>query len=298
MTWLNYHHLYYFSIIAQEGGVAKAARKLRLTHSTLSAQLRALEAHFDAPLFDRKGKKLVLTPFGAEALSYASDIFRLGRELDDVARGRLGAGRDVLRVGVAPGLPKTLAHQLLAPAMDRTGATLVVRQAPGSQLTEMLTAGRLQVILTNETPTSPPGERLHFHPLGATEIALYGCGALAKRARHKFPASLSEVPFVLPPAGAPLRALLDAWFVEHGLRPLVKAEVDDAGLMRVFGAAQRGIFPVRSVVRGEVEVLNDVQLVGPCQGVRETYYAATTERRIRHRGVTAIMEAARAALSA
>jgi LysR family transcriptional activator of nhaA len=43
MDWLNYHHLFYFSVIAREGGLAAAARKLRLTHSTLSAQLRVLE---------------------------------------------------------------------------------------------------------------------------------------------------------------------------------------------------------------------------------------------------------------
>jgi hypothetical protein len=42
----------------------------------------------------------VLAAFGADALSYAQDIFRLGSELDDVARGRKGAGRNVRRVGL------------------------------------------------------------------------------------------------------------------------------------------------------------------------------------------------------
>src|SRR3954447_23032124 len=99
MEWLNYHHLFYFSAIAQEGGLAAAARKLRLTHSTLSAQLRALEEHFGAKLFERRGKRLVLTPFGSHAVNYAEDIFRLGRELNDVARGELSPGRLALRVG-------------------------------------------------------------------------------------------------------------------------------------------------------------------------------------------------------
>ena len=72
MEWLNYHHLYYFAVIAEEGGLAAAARKLRLTHSTLSAQLRALEDHFGAPLFERRGKRLVLTSFGADAVNYAA----------------------------------------------------------------------------------------------------------------------------------------------------------------------------------------------------------------------------------
>src|SRR5689334_10668357 len=119
MEWLNYHHLFYFSVIAQEGGVAAAARKLRLTHSTLSAQLRSLEEQLGAPLFDRRGKRLVLTPFGIEAAGYASDIFRLGQELGDVARGKIRSGREVLRVGAVPAIPKTLVHYLLAPALDQ-----------------------------------------------------------------------------------------------------------------------------------------------------------------------------------
>ena len=74
---------------------------MRLTHSTLSAQLRALEEHFGTRLFERRGKRLVLTPFGTEAAGYAADIFRLGRELYDVAQGRAAPGRDLIRVGVA-----------------------------------------------------------------------------------------------------------------------------------------------------------------------------------------------------
>jgi len=40
MQWLNYHHLYYFRAIATEGGIAKAAEKLRLGQPTLSTQLK------------------------------------------------------------------------------------------------------------------------------------------------------------------------------------------------------------------------------------------------------------------
>jgi len=297
VDWLNYHHLFYFSVIAAEGGVAPAARKLRLTHSTLSAQLRALEAHFGTPLFERRGKRLVLTPFGTDAASYAADIFRLGQELSDVARGRASAGREVLRVGIVAGLPRTLAHNLLSPALDQERTTLLVRQDRGPALLESLVAGRLHVVLMNEVPIQPHGSRLHAHSLGHTEILLYARRALAKRARAGFPAGLAQVPFVLPPPGAPLRTRLDAWFVRHGVTPNVKAEVDDAGLLRIFGSAGRGVFPVRAAVKAEVEDVRDVELVGPCGGLRESYYAVSTERRIRHAGVAAIVELARAELN-
>ncbi len=298
MEWLNYHHLYYFSVIAQEGGVAPAARKLRLTHSTLSTQLRALEDHFGAPLFERRGKRLVLTSFGADAAGYAADIFRLGQELNDVARGRGGSSRNAARVGVVPGIPKTLAHTLLGPALDREGEAVHLRQDSSASLLEGLAGGRLHLVLMNDVPTPPVGAKLHVHTLGETDILLFARAALVRRGRSDFPASLSTVPLVLPPPGAPLRRKLDAWFAKHKIAPVVKAEVDDSGLLRALGAAGRGAFPVRSALRSEVEDLRDLQELGPCEGVRESYYAVTTERRVRHPGVAAIIDAARAGLNA
>lgn len=297
MDWLNYHHLYYFSVIAQEGGVAPAARKLRLSHSTLSTQLGALEAHLGLQLFERRARRLVLTSFGADALRYAEDIFRLGRELNDVAHGRSSPRRDILRVGAVAGLPKTLVHRLLGPVLEQETGTLVVQQDRAPILLELLVAGRIHAALLNEVPAPPTGTRVYSHALGETDILLYARARLAQAVRRNFPGALSNVPFLLPPAGAPLRRRLDAWFVEHDLRIVAKAEVEDAGLLRVLGSAGRGIFPVRAAVRAEVEDLRDVQLVGACSGVRERYYLVTTERRVRQTALAALIENARNGLN-
>jgi LysR family transcriptional activator of nhaA len=299
MDWLNYHHLYYFSVIAQEGGVAAASRKLRLTHSTLSTQLRMLEEHFGTALFERRGKRLVLTPFGIDAAGYAADIFRLGSELNDVGRGRASPRSEVLRIGVLAGIPKTLVHHLLAPVLDQLGAgSAVVRQDAAANLVESLAAGRLHVVLTNDVPALSPNMRFHAHALGETDILLYGRADLARKLRHGFPRSLAGAPFVLPPSGAPLRQHLDAWFSQKKLEVDVRAELDDAGLLRVFGSAGRGVFPVRAALAAEVEDLRDVRLIGRCDGVRERYYAITSERRITHSALTALVDSARAELHA
>jgi LysR family transcriptional activator of nhaA len=299
MEWLNYHHLYYFSVIARAGGVAAAARELRLTHSTLSAQLRMLEAHFGAPLFERRGKRLILTPFGIEAASYAADIFRLGRELGDVARGRAHPGREGLRVGVVATLPKTLVVRLLEPGLDVQPDGLVqVRQAPVATLIEELAAGRLHLVLADEIPTTTAGTKIHAHPLGETEILLYASRRIARVHRKDFPASLRSARLLLPAPASPLRRRLDAWFAEHDIVPSLAAEIDDAGVLRAFGGAGRGVFPVRAALRAEVESLADVDLVGPCEGVRERYFVLSAERRIRHPAVVALVEQARAELHA
>lgn len=299
MDWLNYHHLFYFMVIAQEGGIAPAARKLRLTHSTLCAQLKTLEEHLGAQLFERSGRRLVLTSFGNEAAAYASDIFRLGRELNDIAKGRVSPRRQTIRIGTVPDIPKTLVPRLLCPVLEQFGSgTAFIRQDATSTLVKLLATGRLNLALVNEVPAATPGIRIHAHELGETEILLYGSAALARGARRRFPQTLTGTPFVLPQSGTPLRKRLDAWFAKHQVEVNICAEVGDSGLLRAFGIANRGIFPVRAALATEVEDLQDMQLVGKCEGISERYYALTTDRRVKHPAISALIEGARANLNA
>ena len=64
MTWLNYHHLLYFWTVAREGSIARACALLLLTQPTISGQLRALDKALGVKVFDRVGRRLVLTETG------------------------------------------------------------------------------------------------------------------------------------------------------------------------------------------------------------------------------------------
>lgn len=57
MEWLNYHHLFYFWTVVNEGSVTAASRKLRLAPSMISAQMQELEEALDEPLFFRVGRR-------------------------------------------------------------------------------------------------------------------------------------------------------------------------------------------------------------------------------------------------
>ena len=73
MEWLNYHHLLYFFTVAREGGLARAGRTLRLSHSTLSGQIHTLEDRLGEKLFTRAGRKLALTEMGRVVYRYAEE---------------------------------------------------------------------------------------------------------------------------------------------------------------------------------------------------------------------------------
>jgi LysR family transcriptional regulator, transcriptional activator of nhaA len=297
MEWLNYHHLFYFSTIVQEGGLSKAAARLRLSHSTLSTQLRALEQFLGTELFERRGRRLVLTPLGAEVADYAAEIFRMGAELVDVARGHQSGRGAALRVGVVDALPKTLTYRLLEPALHvEDPGPIQVRQDELERLLEELASHKLHLVLTDAPPPHGLSVRVHAHWLGETDVLLYGTKELAARYRADFPRSLEDAPLLLPGRAASLRRGLERWLTDRGIRVRIEGELDDAGLLRVFGAMGRGLFPVRAALRTEVEEVLDAVFVGKLDGLRERYYAVSAERRVRHPGVLALIERARSHL--
>lgn len=299
MDWLNYHHLYYFWVTAREGGLTKGAAKLRLTHSTLSTQLHALEEFLGGELFQRQGRVLVLSPFGVEIARYADDIFKAGSELLEMARGNSTKLRSVLRVGVAPALPKTLAYRLLQPALSSTEpGPVVVRQDSQERLLDDLALSRLHLVLSDQPPPEGLSSKAFGHLLGETEIVIYGTRRLAGRYRANFPRSLAGAPMLLPASGTSLRRLLERWLTEKEVHVQVTGEFDDAGMMRSFGANGHGLFPVRAALAAEVEDAHGAVPVGVVDGVRERYYAISTERRARHPALVALLEGARKRLLA
>ena len=98
MDRLNYHHLRYFREVAREGHLTRAAERLNLSQSALSAQIRQLEDRLGHALFDRRGRQLILTEAGRIALDHAERIFGTGEELL-AALGDGGRRARPLRVG-------------------------------------------------------------------------------------------------------------------------------------------------------------------------------------------------------
>ena len=87
---LNYNHLRYFWAVAHQGSLTGAAERMNLSQSALSVQLRKLEHQVGHPLFERTGRRLVLTEAGRIALDYADTVFKTTQHVLEVER-RLAA---------------------------------------------------------------------------------------------------------------------------------------------------------------------------------------------------------------
>ena len=294
MDWLNYHHLLYFRTVAREGGVAQAAAKLHLTHPTVSAQVKELEAALGERLFDRRGRRLVLTEMGRVVYRYADEIFGLGHELMETVRGR-PTGRPLrLVVGVADVVPKAVACRLLEPALRLAEPVrLVCREDKAELLAAELARHELDVVLT-DAPLSPlAGVKAYSHLLGECGVTILAPSASAARLRRGFPGSLDGTPFLLPTEGTALRRSLDQWFDAQGIRPAVAIECEDSALLKAFAQRGAGAFAAPSVLADEVARQHGVRRIGEAGSVRERFYAVTVERRIRNPAVAAISQAAR-----
>lgn len=296
--WLNYHHLFYFWTIAEEGGIAPAGRRLRLSHSTLHAQLKALEGFLGGPLFQRQGRRLVETALGAEVHAYATQIFRLGGELVDVARGRSAARRLApLRIGVLAGLPRTIVYRLLEPAITGEADSWVIRQDRLEVLVYELAAHRIDVVISDALPPLSTPIKIHAHLLGDTDILFCGTDELRRRHTGRFPRMLDRAPVLLPSGGTALGPALRRWFVEQAVSPHVVGELDDAGLLRTFGGYGHGFFPVRSALEVEVEEMFGARAVGAPEGLRERYFLLSLERKVTMPAVARLIAHARERLA-
>ena len=284
----------YFWTVAREGSIARATQKLHLTQPTISAQIHALEESLGEKLFLRSGRRLVLTEVGQVVYRYAEEIFTLGRELQDVLAGR-PTGRPVrLTVGIADQVPKLLAHRLLAPAFGLTEPVhLVCREGKLDRLFADLTTHSLDLVLSDAPLTADTRVRAFNHPLGETGVSVFGVAPLADKYRRGFPRSLDGAPFLLPTEGTSLRRSLEEWFDRERVHPVVAAEFSDSALLKVFGMGGVGLFAAPTAIAADVRRQYDVKALGTLEGVRETFYAITIERRLRQPALVAIMEAAR-----
>ncbi len=294
MEWLNYHHLHYFWTVASSGSISKASAELHVSSSAISAQLRTLEDSLGEKLFVRSGRNLILTEVGRVVFSYSGEIFALGRELTQTVKSR-PTGRPLrLLVGVVDVLPKMIAQWLIAPALKlREPVRIVCREGTSEQLTAHLAEHELDVVLSDVAFSPAGGARVYNHLLGECGVTFVATPKLAKGLKSNFPRSLDGAPMLLPVENTGARRNLNHWFDSQGIRPQITGEFQDHALLRAFGQAGIGVFPIPSVFEKQIEQQGSLQRIGRTEDVRNRFYAISVERKLKHPAVLAICDTAR-----
>lgn len=277
--WINYHHLFYFKTIAEEGTVSKAAEKLRVGQPTLSAQLKQFEEALGVKLFERSHKRLALTEQGKVALDYAKSIFRMGSEMYEVLHDRIRPLKPSLHIGALDSVPKQIVLQLVKQAFKISPCQITLSEGKSGELLRELLAHRMDLMVTNFLPSGVDGKGLYPKSIAKNNVAFYGA-AKFKSLRKTFPKSISGVPLILPTYDGRLRQDLDHWAKVNKIELNILIESQDIAVKKLMAINELGLVPTAThTVTGQV-LRGELVEIGQLQGVHEELFLLTTQRKI------------------
>lgn len=276
MQWLNYHHLYYFRVIATEGSIARAAEVLRLGQPTLSAQLKQLETMLGRPLFERRNRKLILTEAGRAALEYSNEIFRLGDEMVEVLKDKSPENQPHVQIGALDSVPKSIILSLVMKAYKIVPCTISILEGNGDSLFRELRAHRLDLIVSNYPSQAHEEGQVYSRSVARLPVSVYGSDKF-KTVSRMFPQSLNGLPFVLPTSHSKLRHDINHYFKVNNIKISPVAETQDTSLQKLIARQGVGLTPLP-----EVEGLKEEGLIkiGRLKDVYEEIWLISANRKI------------------
>jgi LysR family transcriptional regulator, transcriptional activator of nhaA len=290
---LNYKHLYYFWVVAKEGGISRAAEKLDMAVQTVSAQVRELERNLGYALLKPAGRGLVLTEAGLAAMQQADQIFQLGEDLPVLVRDAASTPSVRLAVGISDGLPKLVVRRLLDSVVAEPNLRLLCHEGEFDELLGDLALHKLDLVFSDRPAPPNPNIKLYSHALGSSAVAWYGTADLLKRVKStSFPRCMADLPVLLPTVHTAVRVRLDHWFEQLGIRPHIVGEFEDSALLKTFGASGMGVFPAVQWVHEALLVNYGVMRLGACDGVSENFFAIGTEKKVQHPLVQRLLQKA------
>ncbi|GAA4616301.1 LysR substrate-binding domain-containing protein [Actinoallomurus liliacearum] len=238
---MELRHLEYFLAVAEEAHFTRAAERLHLAQSGLSASIRALERELGAPLFIRSTRRVELTEAGRALLAEAR------RTLASVAAARnaVAAVQGLLRGTLCIGAEQCLGVVDLPAVLSRfrsshPGVEIRLRQAGSAHLVEEVRAARLDLAFVATATDPPPGVTLTSL---TTEPMMVVC-----HPDHRLTAcdavdwsQLEGESFVDFHADWGSRQVTDRAFEAAGLRRRVALEVNDVHSLLDFVGADLGV---------------------------------------------------------
>lgn len=239
MNWLNLHHLKYFLVIAEEGSISAASKKLLVGQPALSAQLKQFEDYLGLLLFERLGKRMAITPEGEYVLKYARAIKQLEDELISNLGHAKERGLKEYVLGAQESVPKTIMAHAISAITTVPSVKIKVIEGTGEELFNLLVAGKIDFFLGNFRPMEE-GKEMIYSIVAREKVSVWGAKNFS-RLKKNFPASLSESHFILPGFQNPTRHDFEKFMLEQGLHFDVTIEAQDTALLKELAVRGQGL---------------------------------------------------------
>ncbi|WP_151482894.1 LysR family transcriptional regulator [Streptomyces albicerus] len=224
---MELRHLQHFVAVAEDQHFTRAAERLMVSQSGLSASIRALERELRAPLFVRTTRRVTLTEAGRALLTEAERILAQVRAAQDAVAAVQGVLRGTLSLGTEQCIAGVPVAQLLAAfRRQHPDVEIRLRQAGSGALAEDVAAGRLDLAFA--VTTRADTEQLRCLPLTSEPMTVL-CHPSHRLATGGpvTPCELGGEAFVdFHPDWGPRRTT-DAAFAAAGVHRTVTLEVND-----------------------------------------------------------------------
>ncbi len=270
---LNYNHLYYFWLIAKEGSITQAAKKLHLTQPTISAQLKQLETDLNCVLFERRQKKLTLTPKGQTVFFHCDVLFKSGLTLQKSLEQRETTQVSRCRVGYDSQIAKKIIHSTLKSFINDPLCYLELDSLDPASLIRGLTHKNYDFILLTHVHSISPQQRykkISEHPYVFVASSDY------KNLKNNFPKSVKGKSLCLPKSPSALNGITD-FLKKHDIIPQITLTTDDTEMLRVFAVAGNGISVLPRASVSDLIKSKTLFVLGDCPSINENLFAIYQE---------------------
>ncbi|WP_405738694.1 LysR family transcriptional regulator [Streptomyces sp. NBC_00028] len=229
---MEMRQLRHFMAVVTEGGFTAAARAELIVQSALSTSIRNLERELGADLFDRTGRRVVLTEAGRALLPQARALLAGAEAARDAVAAVAGLAAGRVAIGTIQTLTCVdLPAELAAFHRDFPGIQVSVRDATVTELTEALRAGELDLAYLAPDARELP-EGLTAYATWHEELVLITApGHPLARAGRTLIKDLAEEPFVDFRAGTGLETAVRRLAAHCGLERRITCDVTQAGLL-------------------------------------------------------------------
>ncbi|MEV5934475.1 LysR family transcriptional regulator [Streptomyces sp. NPDC093250] len=268
---MELRHLQHFVAVAEDRHFTRAAERLMVSQSGLSASIRALERELRTPLFVRTTRRVTLTEAGRALLAEAERILAQVRAAHEAVAAVQGVLRGTLALGTEQCIAGVNVAGLLA-AFRRLHPDVEIRlrQWGSAALAEEVAAGRLDLAFAYRTEADP--EHLRCVPLTGEPMTVlcHPDHRLARDGVPPTPRDLAGEVFVdFHPDWGPRRAT-DAAFAAAGVRRTVALEVNDVHSLLDLVDENLGIAVVPRHFRHKRPALTALRLKGTGEAAYET----------------------------
>jgi DNA-binding transcriptional LysR family regulator len=258
---MELHQLEYFVAVAEEGGFTRAAERVHISQSGVSAQIRRLEEQLGARLIDRSGRTATLTDAGAAALGPARAVLAAVDAVQEAVDDVKGLLRGRLTVGMVVGcMVVPLFDAIAAFRAGHPGVEVMLREAGSDELTSSLRDGTLDIALLAAADALPCGLESRTITREPVVALAHAHHALGKRSTLRL-ADLAGQPIVTLPRGTGIRGALDASCTAASVELSVVLEASAIDAVAALAARGAGLAILSSSMAESYPALRSIRLV-------------------------------------